>query len=111
MLKEFRDEQRNFVLSRHIEAYKRFEKKRGSTLHPDKLTEMAIEAFEKQWKADEGVFGMVPGKSALSDLNRRLQERCSINITPSSIISMMREEDIAPEMKSLIADLAALAKA
>lgn len=110
MLNEFREQQRKYILSRHIEFSKRFELKQGKKSHSEVLTEQAIEAFEKEWVADDGVFGLVPGKSALSAINKELQENCSINITPSVVISAMREEEIPAEMQSLIADLNVFAR-
>jgi hypothetical protein len=110
MLEDFRNEQRNYVLSRRIEFSKRFETKHGKKLHADVLTEEAIDAFEKEWAADAAVFGLVPGKSALSAINRELQESCSVSITPSSVISAMKDDEIPSEIKSLISDLAKFAK-
>jgi hypothetical protein len=110
MLDAFRKEQRAYILSRHIQFSKRFEIKHGKQLHSDVLTEQAIEAFEKDWAADDGVFGMLPGKSALSAINKELQETCAVSITPSAIISAMKDDEIPSEMSSLIGDLDKFAK-
>lgn len=110
MLDAFKKEQRTYILSRHIEFSKRFETKHGKKLHADVLTEQAIEGFEKNWATDEGVFGMLPGKSALSTINRELQESCSVSITPSGIISAMKDDEVPLEMRSLVADLDKFAK-
>lgn len=111
ILEDFRSEQRNYLLSRHIELSKRFETKHGKVSHADVLTEEAIGAFEKEWASDDEIFGMLPGKSALSVINKELQETCAVSITTSGIIAAMKDDEIPSEIKSLISDLEKFAKA
>lgn len=105
ILEAYRKAQRTYVLSRHIEFSKRHEVRAGSKDHADVLTEQAIATFEREWAEDEGIFGLMPGKSALSAINQELQESCSVTITPSIIIAAMREDEIPSEMKSLLVQL------
>lgn len=102
MLSEFRSAQRNYVLSRYIEFSKRHEVKFGSKKHSDVLTEEAIASFEKEWATDDGIFRMIPGKSALAAVNQELQKTCSISISPSGIVAAMRDEDVPAGMVTLV---------
>jgi hypothetical protein len=110
ILDDFRVAQRNYLLSRHIELSKRHQLKSGSKTHTDVLTEEAIAAFEKEWAEDDGIFGLLPGKSALSVINQELQDSCSVSITPSGIIAGMKADEIPAEMRGLIEQLNGFAK-
>ena len=48
---------------------------------------------------------IIPGKEALSAINSRLQEEFDINLTPTSIVEAMTQEEIPKEIKLLLADL------
>jgi ABC-type sugar transport system ATPase subunit len=102
MLSDFRTKQHSYVLSRRIELSKKHEKKVGSKLHPDVLTEQAIDEFEKEWRADDVHFALVPGKSALAAINQELQTASSVTLTPSNIIAAMRVDEIPADMKALL---------
>lgn len=48
---------------------------------------------------------MIPGKDALSDINRDLQENLNVSVTPSAIVAAMTLDEIPGELKNLINDI------
>jgi hypothetical protein len=61
-----------------------------------------LREFEDRWSDFQSRMEMVPGKSVLSELNKRLQERYAIALTPAFIIRHFRPEEIPGEMLSLV---------
>jgi predicted ATPase len=110
ILKDFAEAQRTHVMSRHLALWKRFEKSIGSKKHEDVQTEEAIAWFEREWKKPERMLCLIPGKDALSALNREIQDGCSISLTPTAIIHAMSTSEIPLELKELIGRLAQFAR-
>jgi hypothetical protein len=52
---------------------------------------------------------VVPGKEALSAINKYLQELYGVNITATSIVDLMKIEEISVEMGGLIEALCSFA--
>ena len=48
---------------------------------------------------------IIPGKEALGAINRHLQEKFDVNITPTSIVDAMMLDEIPKEIRLLLADL------
>ena len=52
---------------------------------------------------------LVPGKAALSAVNRHLQTKYRISVTPAGIIAATDEDEIPTEMRNLLNELAGFA--
>lgn len=66
------------------------------------INQQLLEEFESTWKEWPQRRFIIPGKEVLSLLNRRLQQECSITITPTAIINAMRKEEVPEEISGLI---------
>jgi energy-coupling factor transporter ATP-binding protein EcfA2 len=102
MIDDFATNRRQYIMSRHIAQWKRYQKKVGSKSHEDSLTEDAIKWFDIAWSRPDNRLNLIPGKDALSAINQELQRVCSISIAPSGIVSAMTVDEIPREMRELI---------
>lgn len=112
ILDEFAEEQKNYVISQFLASRRRFV--RESRLHEDDATtnQAALEAFESDWaRGARRRMDLVPGKAALSAVNRHLQVKYGTTVTQAGIISAMHVDEIPTEMRKLLSDLASFAAA
>ncbi len=98
------------VLSRYLADRKQFERKRGSGLSEATINEASVDEFDKLWEDAGNRLRIVPGKEALSAVNKRLQEVYQVSVTPTSIIECMLKEEIPAEMVELVDKVAKFAK-
>ena len=64
-----------------------------------------LSEFDDKWKVPESRWSMIPGKNALSFINRCLQEDYSVSVTPTGIIGAMHVDEIPAEMRGLVESL------
>ena len=69
------------------------------------INQQLLEEFERIWENWSERRTIIPGKELLSQLNRRLQQECSVTVTPIAIISAMRQDEVPDEISSLIDQL------
>jgi len=69
------------------------------------ITRDMLERFEADWGNLERRLSIVPGKSALSELNRRLRQQLGVSITPPQIISHLRSDEISEALRVILVDL------
>ena len=69
------------------------------------INQQLLEEFESIWKDWSKRRDIVPGKELLSQLNQRLQQECSVTITPAGIISAMQQDEVPDEISNLIGQL------
>lgn len=102
LLEQFAAEQKTYIQSRIIALNQRFERSAGSDKHPDTIMQNAITEFDTRWNDLSKRRDMLPGKDALSFLNKVFQAQAKISVTPSSIVSAMKTADIPVEIRKLI---------
>jgi energy-coupling factor transporter ATP-binding protein EcfA2 len=105
LLHDFAEQKRSYVMSRYLALRRRHERDVGSGAHEDVVTQEEVEAFDRRWSDPMTRFKMIPGKDALSYINRALQEKVGVSVTPTSIIEAMRIEEVNEEAKSLMESL------
>lgn len=101
---------KNYVLGQYLASRKRFERSNVSGTNETTINERTIDEFERTWAEQQARFKVVPGKDALSNLNRALEETYGISVTPSSIIEAMKTDEIPDEIKQLVSDLEKFSK-
>ncbi len=69
------------------------------------VNRQALEYLEMKWSTLDGRLSLVPGKDALATLNAKLQEKYSVSLTSSIIISSMHQSEIPEGMRSLIGSI------
>jgi hypothetical protein len=101
-LLEFANAQRHYVASQYVTSRQRYERSIGSKTFVETLTEGELADFERRWTDGNGIFGIIPGKDALSYVNQRLRDRFDVNVTPTSIVEAMRVTEVQNEVAVLI---------
>ena len=104
-LVDFARKQRSYAMSQYIDFRQRFARSRTSKEHPTSISQSALQEFEVEWAEESRKIAIVPGKQALSYVNRHLQENYSISITPTGVIQAMRRSEIPKEVESLLVKL------
>lgn len=102
LLLEFCKQKKSYVTSQFLDFKRRFNKLNTPTLHDTTTTQLALDEMELQWNTKDGRLALIPGKEAISFINKELQLKYGISITPTSIIDSMQQEEIPQEMISLI---------
>jgi energy-coupling factor transporter ATP-binding protein EcfA2 len=74
------------------------------------LTLEATERFERKWSDIDLRLDIVPGKRALSSLNRILQETYKVSLTPTTICSAFTKKDLSFEISTVLRELEAFRK-
>jgi hypothetical protein len=87
-----------------------FAKSLNKALDDATITSGLLASFDEKWKDLKARLDVVPGKAVLSGLNRYLQEKYAVSITPALIIDAMEGSDVANEMVSIIKALELFAK-
>ncbi|MCL4202434.1 MAG: AAA family ATPase [Pirellulaceae bacterium] len=105
VLEEFAVERQEYVLAQYLANRRRYERACGTGSNEALYNEEALREFNKYWKTTEMRLAMLPGKDALSHVNRRLQDAHQISVTPTGIIDAMKIDEIPEEMKLLIGQL------
>lgn len=102
ILDDFANEKKAYVASQYLAERRRFERKNSPGTAEATINESALKAFEVNWADPDLRLSMIPGKEALSAVNRSLQEQHKISVTPTAIIDAMKLEEVPDEMKKLI---------
>jgi predicted ATP-dependent endonuclease of OLD family len=109
-LEAFAIAKKNAVSAQLIDQTKQFERSRSSKDHDTTITARVLSEIEARWSTCEGRLKLIPGKEALSEVNKYLQAEFKMNITPTAILDSMQLHEIQDEMKTLIATLNTFAK-
>lgn len=96
---------KNLVSAQFITRRTQYEKSKDPALDYVTLNQRALEEFEGLWATWASRILVVPGKELLSQLNRYIQERYHVTITPIAIISAMTPAQIPGYISELIASL------
>lgn len=102
ILESFASEVKNHVISRHLSIRRRFEKSNSPGQDEVNSDEVALSEFEQLWNEPSIRNKMVPGKEALSALNRSLQEKHGVSVTSTSIIDAMQIDNVPKGIINLI---------
>jgi hypothetical protein len=78
-------------------------------LHEATINEAALNEFEDRWNDLDSRLQAIPGKEAISAINKRLQEDYQVTVTSTAIIDAMKVDEVPAEMKSLVAHISEFA--
>lgn len=85
-----------------------FRRRKCPGLDQATVTAQVSKWFEERWATEEGRLALVPGKEVLARINSALQTSVGISVSDSQIAVQFRAEEVHPEIRSLIDDLASL---
>ncbi|HTN62490.1 MAG TPA: hypothetical protein VL147_13225 [Devosia sp.] len=104
-LKEICAATKSKVMGQYLAHGVQFKRIKDPSVDQSTLNQLVLEEFESRWSTLQGMLELCPGKEVFSELNARLQSSCGINITPTSVLSMMTAGDVPSEIKDLIRGL------
>jgi predicted ATP-dependent endonuclease of OLD family len=103
ILRSFSDSVRDYIRLQYQEFRRKFERKNSPSPNESTVTaESAIEEFESNWSDGSRRLNVVPGKDAIAEINKVLQEKYKISITPTAIVDAMRTSEMPDEMHELV---------
>jgi len=111
VLDTFAQERKSYIQSQYLATRRRFERAIGSSVNEATFDEEVLNEFEKLWMSADSRLSILPGKEAVSAVNRHLQGNYAVNITSTSIADIMNAEEIPGELVSLIKKLGVFASA
>jgi energy-coupling factor transporter ATP-binding protein EcfA2 len=92
----------SYVIAQHLARRRAFELRNPTGIDEGTFNEETLNSFNQRWELERRSLEMISGKEALSHLNKKLQEKIGISITPTSIIEAMPLSDVPEEMKNLV---------
>ena len=105
IIEEFAAKFKTHVNSRYIAKRQKFDKINSPRTDETTSNEAALGELEQLWDDSSTRLRVIPGKSALSFINQKLQNLYGVSLTPTAIIDAMRKEEVPIEMSELIVSL------
>ncbi len=101
-LQEFSVGKRAYCMGQYLANRRAFERSHSPGASEASVNQDAIPEFDKIW---EDFLNVIPGKEAVSALNKHIQETYGVNVTPTLIIESMCTDEVPKEMKEVIAEI------
>ncbi|ODR98969.1 hypothetical protein AUC68_07365 [Methyloceanibacter methanicus] len=98
---QIKQETSGIYISQMVES----EKRTSPTIDRSTLTTRAVKCFEEAWGDSSSRLKIVPGKKVFSMLNAHLQEHYGVSLTPVSVATQFRKEEIPQSMLTLLQKL------
>lgn len=105
LLDSFAEERKSYVQAQYLAFRRKFEQGISSSIHDATFNQETLVEFEQLWRVPEARLGIIPGKEALSAVNRYLQETYGINVTATAIIDAMLIGEAPAGIRQLVAEL------
>jgi hypothetical protein len=102
IINDFCDVKKSYVTSQVLTAYRHFARVNSPGTHEAQISEIALDAFENIWRDYDARLGVIPGKDALSAVNKHAQNAYGVSVTATAIIDAMRVNEIPTEMVKLV---------
>jgi AAA15 family ATPase/GTPase len=102
LLEELSSSLKHMVSAQFLAKRTSYEKSKCPELDYATINQRLLEEFETLWSHWDTRKAVVPGKDLLSQLNKHLQAKYHITITPTAIVNSMTVHDVPDEMCELI---------
>ena len=109
-LDAFAASSKSAVSAQLIDQARQFNRSNGSKAHDTTITSRVLSDIESKWMVPKERVKLLPGKEALSEINKYLQSQYKINVTPTSILDSIKTDEIQDEIRSLIERINKFAK-
>lgn len=109
ILAEFASSKRTYITSQYLAARRDFERSLGTRIHDTTLNQQVLDEVDQRWLSPLSRLQMIPGKDAISHVNKQLQERYHISITSNAIVDSMRVVELPEELSGVLRQLDAFA--
>jgi len=104
-LDAFAESKKAYVFSQLSSEARRFARTLSPSRHESEIVEPVYAAFEAAWTTFSGRISAIPGKDALSDFNRKAQDRFGVNVTTVAIVDAMTAGEVPSEVNRLIQNI------
>jgi hypothetical protein len=105
LLEDYCKKRKSYVTAQYLVSRRAFERTNSPGVNETTINEAGLTEFESQWSETLRRFELVPGKEAISAINKHLQEKYGVSITPMSIVNAMLVDEIADDLRRLLAGL------
>lgn len=105
-LSEYSTESKTYVQSQYLVNHRRFERSKRPEVDESVFGQEALQEFEDGWEDVQWRLKVIPGKAALSAINRKLQETYGVSITPTAVIDAMSKGQVPEGVRDLVNKLA-----
>ncbi len=105
ILRQLTDSLKNKISGQFLSKRAKYEQIKHSNLDVATINQRLLEDFDNIWSNLSSRLKIVPGKDILSHLNNYLQEKCSVTLSPGSIIAEMTPDEVSQEIHCLIDQL------
>ncbi len=106
----FADEQKPYVLGQTLACFRAFGRVKTPGKDDATTNQAAYVEFEARWGDPAQRLRMLPGKEALSAVNKVLQDKYDISLTPTSIIDAMKVQEVPADMRVLLGQIETFSK-
>jgi hypothetical protein len=104
-LSKYAEGRRSYVTSQYLAKKRSYTRSNSGGEDEATSNERALDELNKLWEDPISRIGLLPGKDAVSEFNKMLQEEYKISVTQSAIVDSMAESEIPTEMKTLVDQL------
>ncbi|MBU8922943.1 MAG: AAA family ATPase [Bacteroidales bacterium] len=108
VLDEYCDEVKQYIQSQQLASRRQFERNCKAKKDESVVFEECLVEFEKDWSTAGGKYNLIPGKEALSRVNKHLQDSYGVMISPAAIIDAMQKPEIPEEVVELVGSIQGL---
>lgn len=102
LLEAFAAGKRSYVTSQYLAARRTYERRAGAKVHEATLSQEVLDDVDRRWADPLVRLQMIPGKEALSQVNKALQERFGVSVTANAIVDAMRAAEVPKELFSVL---------
>jgi len=102
LLGELTSSLRHRIEAQFLDKRRPFARRTSPKSHATTIDETLLGEFERVWDDFERRLLLVPGKEVLGLLNKHINDKYHVSVTPSSIIDSFKRSEVPPEMCQLI---------
>ncbi|MBL8546612.1 MAG: AAA family ATPase [Hyphomonadaceae bacterium] len=101
-LSEYCNGKKAYVQSQLLSERRRFERSRASTKHESDINEIVLKEFDLHWQNLDERLRCIPGKDAFSAVNKALQDKYGISLTPTAVLDAMLVGEMSRDVVALL---------
>ncbi len=101
-LSDYCDSKKAYVQSQLLSERRRFERARASTKHEADINEIVLKEFDLNWQSLDNRLRCIPGKDAFSAVNKALQDKYGVSLTPSAVLDTMLVGEMSADVVTLL---------
>jgi energy-coupling factor transporter ATP-binding protein EcfA2 len=101
-LSDYCSTKKAYVQAQMLAERRRFERSRASTKHESDANEIVLNEFDLQWQNLKDRLRCIPGKEAFSVINKALQDKYAVSLTPTAVLDGMLVGEMSGDVVALL---------